>query len=106
MSSNSSILNSSQTKFGSSLSSASFLGLVPINKGLIDPDNVQLINKLKKKSNNYSLAGQFFTLGLLEYVCNILNPNDQVSASNKFKGIYYLYYIKINIVIKCSMKIK
>ena len=82
----------------SSVATASSFGsLVPVTKKnnaslLFDADHLGFINELKKNSSNNSnntLTRQFFTLGLLEYVCNILNPKDPVSANKKFKGIIY-----------------
>lgn len=83
-----------KTNFDVPLSSASsFGGLVPVKNGLFGEDHIQLINKLKRNTDNNSLTRQFFTLGLLEYVCNILNPKDHISANNKFKGIYSLAFL-------------
>ncbi len=92
MSSSPSIQTTSKKKKQANLdvpasSASSFGGLVPVRNGLFDPEHIQLINKLKKNADSNGLTRQFFTLGLLEYVCNILNPKDRVSADSKFKGL-------------------
>ncbi len=44
------------------------------------------LNELKKNVDDNNLTRQFFTLGLLEYMCNVLNPKEPVIAQHKFKG--------------------
>lgn len=46
-----------------------------------------LRNTLTKKKFKIEISQQLFTLSLLEYVCNFLNPKDQTSAQKKFREI-------------------
>lgn len=71
--------------FERSISSGSDLVLVN-NKNLIRNERMLLINELKKNQNNSNLTRQFFTLGLLEYMCNMLSPANSAQAQKKFKG--------------------
>ncbi len=71
------------------------LVLVPI-KFFNTNEKAFFLNELKKKVDNNNLTRQFFTLGLLEYLCNILNPNDENTAQIQFKGKYFCYLILKN----------
>jgi len=44
-----------------------------------------LYNKINTKKK-ITLTHQFFTLSLLEYICNLLSPNDRNSAEIQFQG--------------------
>lgn len=68
-----------------SISTGSDLVLVN-NKNMIRKERMLLINELRKNQNNSNLTRQFFTLGLLEYMCNMLSPSDSVQSQQKFKG--------------------
>lgn len=61
------------------------------NLQLIKKDDLEtslLIQQLpNKKKVNINLTHQLFTVSILEYLCNFLNPKDQTNAQNKFKEI-------------------
>lgn len=56
------------------------------NNQLID-SQLLMYNKIDPKKK-IDLTHQFFTLSLLEYICNLLNPNDRQSADIQFNGKY------------------
>lgn len=80
----SSLGNQKKANFNRSFSATD---LVPL--GIANRDNVEaplFLEQIHKAKNQNNLQGQFFTLSLLEYVCNVLNPRDSTRASQKFKG--------------------
>ena len=66
------------------------------------------LDQLHKAKNKNNLQGQFFTLSLLEYICNVLNPKDAVRASEKFKGKYLLlcFFLFLLVCLKFSVPCK
>jgi hypothetical protein len=57
-------------------------------------------NQLGKRENvptrrrklNQKLTNQFFTISLVEYVCNLMNPKSRESAQMQFQGRYSFYF--------------
>ena len=78
-------LSRSKPRLNRSISSDSFSNLAVVNNQL-DEERRFFFKQLNKNHLNNNLTRQFFTLGLLEYVCNILNPKDALVANGKFKG--------------------
>jgi len=62
--------------------------LALIDKNKLNDERVLFLNDLKHQLGSNNLARQFFTLGLLEYVCKILNPKEPAAAQTKYKGKY------------------
>ena len=60
--------------------------LALIDHKKLNDERVLFLNDLKHQLGSNNLARQFFTLGLLEYVCKILNPKEPVAAQTKYKG--------------------
>ena len=56
-----------------------------INTKLDVDSQFLLYNKINTKKK-ITLTHQFFTLSLLEYICNLLSPNDRNSAEAQFQG--------------------
>lgn len=60
------------------------LALVETKKRDVDSQFL-LYNKINTKKK-ITLTHQFFTLSLLEYICNLLSPNDRNAAEIQFQG--------------------
>lgn len=79
----SSLGSQKKVNFNRSLSATD---LVPLGSKGESVEARFFLEQIHKSKNKNNLQGQFFTLSLLEYVCNVLNPKDATRASQKFKG--------------------
>lgn len=52
-------------------------------------DSQLLAYKKINTKEKITLTHQFFTLSLLEYICNFLNPKDPQSAHSQFQGKFF-----------------
>ncbi|CAF0793232.1 unnamed protein product [Brachionus calyciflorus] len=60
-------------------------------KNFINTKNLS-IKTIRKQTKNKFLTHHFFTLALLEYVCNLLNSRDRQAAEHQFEGKNNLLY--------------
>lgn len=88
-SSDSSRNNNSNNKTKSSNSNNKLVALVEAknnnNNNRRDVDS-QFLLYSKINTKKITLTHQFFTLSLLEYICNLLSPNDRSAAEVQFQG--------------------
>lgn len=81
--------NNSRNKTKSSNSNNKLVALVEAknnnNNNRRDVDS-QFLLYSKINTKKITLTHQFFTLSLLEYICNLLSPNDRSAAEVQFQG--------------------
>lgn len=73
--------------------------LVLSNKNKIQQQ--QQLHQLKNLNSRkkIQLTHQFFTLSLLEYICNLLNINDKNAAEFQFQGKLHIKIVILNLLV-------